>query len=370
MSSPRYLLLSGSVQDSFAYATIKDRLPTILTKLIDSICRRETRLKDSQKNKLINLICGLKYEITRDKKLKFKVDALAEVEKEPFDERQVQTDPIEREWKWEIEKLQQLESDTWFKAPWLTVECLLYKHLYDISLATVHRENQPYDVFEHLKMESLDASMAAISEITDQYLNDIVKSMEHDTDDSALKKLIELSLWGNQADLSLSFKNHHDDSKMDHSERIIVNDMEKVVDQFKKSKKVTFILDNAGFEQFSDLCLADYLSSTFNISIVMECKSFPWFVSDVVEDDFSRLFDKLSSHSDATEILVNRWKAHLESGKWKIQSNPFWTTFHPYWKLPNASVFQELCKSDFLIFKGDLNYRKVFENRVLISFIV
>ena len=201
---PPFPLLSGCFEDSFAYSTLKDRLPDILTKVIDSISRKETRLSSNSQSKLINLISGLKYELTRGKKLKVKMDDVVEMEKESLEELEVDTnDPIEMAWKCEIDGLLEREIGTWFTAPWLTVECLMYKHIQDFTVVATatfqSTQGQPYDVFEHLKMEAMEASMVVMAEIGDQFLHGILKSPDND---ASLQKLVEFSLWGNQADLS------------------------------------------------------------------------------------------------------------------------------------------------------------------------
>ena len=66
--------LSGQVVNSFAYLTIKDRLPVILTKVIDDICRNRKRIIDElgvDAGEDIATIAGavskLKYEMQTDK---------------------------------------------------------------------------------------------------------------------------------------------------------------------------------------------------------------------------------------------------------------------------------------------------------------
>jgi len=72
--------------------------------------------------------------------------------------------------------------------------------------------------------------------------------------------------------------------------------------------------------------------------------------------------------------LATRWKSHLDTGKWRLsmsldtplgegQAEPldgFWTTGWAYQDMPALApnLVEELAKSDLVIFKGDLNYRK------------
>ena len=51
----------------------------------------------------------------------------------------------------------------------------------------------------------------------------------------------------------------------------------------------------------------------------------------------------------------------LEDGIWSIHPDPFWTYPHDYslMKSDDNLLYQTLSEADLLIFKGDLNYRKL-----------
>lgn len=48
-------------------------------------------------------------------------------------------------------------------------------------------------------------------------------------------------------------------------------------------------------------------------------------------------------------------------GKWVYEQHPFWCTGYTFWELHNEApdLFLHLSRSDLVIFKGDLNHRKV-----------
>ena len=50
-----------------------------------------------------------------------------------------------------------------------------------------------------------------------------------------------------------------------------------------------------------------------------------------------------------------------QEGKWIYEQHPFWCTGHTYWDLHSEApdLFLHLSKSDLVIFKGDLNHRKL-----------
>ena len=87
---------------------------------------------------------------------------------------------------------------------------------------------------------------------------------------SKVSGLLKISLWGNKCDLSISAGTsqsfHHDPlEQIDlFKSRLLVDDSDDIVDYILEKSQagtVDIIMDNAGFELISDLCLADYLTS-------------------------------------------------------------------------------------------------------------
>lgn len=77
------------------------------------------------------------------------------------------------------------------------------------------------------------------------------------------------------------------------------------------------ILDNAGYELFTDLCLADYLVTfKFVNTVQFHGKAIPWFISDVTTRDFTSTIDYLSYKvkSDVLKELGKRWESYIKSG--------------------------------------------------------
>lgn len=77
------------------------------------------------------------------------------------------------------------------------------------------------------------------------------------------------------------------------------------------------ILDNAGYELFTDLCLADYLVTyKFVNTVRFHGKAIPWFVSDVTNQDFTTTIDYIA-HGIKSEVLNElgkRWESYMKSG--------------------------------------------------------
>jgi hypothetical protein len=101
-------------------------------------------------------------------------------------------------------------------------------------------------------------------------------------------------------------------------------------------------------------------------------KDFGWFVSDVTQVDFDSLFDLLKDKSIADtpqqlediKFLTERWLHFYNSGRIRLRHDSFWTTPHPFWRMPiyAPELYKDLKKSDLVIYKGDLNYRKLVED--------
>lgn len=130
-----------------------------------------------------------------------------------------------------------------------------------------------------------------------------------------------------------------------------------------------------GFEVFVDLILADWLIQSGKASkIVFNCKTIPWFVSDVIPQDIPILLDacldrtffpdhdkRSSEDFEALETMVNRWKEYIQDGRLVVRAHQFWCTGLSYWLLKTEApdLFEDLKQSDLVIFKGDLNFRKL-----------
>jgi len=152
------------------------------------------------------------------------------------------------------------------------------------------------------------------------------------------KEMIQICLWGNATDLSLL--THLSPSDIEHlqsvgkdaqearKEFILKDDQEQVWEHVKSfnGRRVDFVLDNAGFELFTDLVFADFLVTytPYVSHVIFHPKLIPWFVSDVTPPDFTQTITSLldpsffplpSSPTDSSasqrehlKCMVTRWK--------------------------------------------------------------
>jgi len=218
--------------------------------------------------------------------------------------------------------------------------------------------------------------------------------------DVLFSEMIQMSLWGNATDLSLLTNITHEDilrlqsvGKEAQEERrssILHDDENAALAHLKtlKGARIDFVLDNSGFELFTDLVFADFLvtHTPYVSKVVFHPKSIPWFVSDVTPPDFKTLFTSLlksdffidaspPSETDVSNLtaLVNRWQSHLASGAFALSVSPetklgasdelfdFWTTSFPFWEMQSkaSKLYEWMLESELVVIKGDLNYRKL-----------
>ena len=272
-----------------------------------------------------------------------------------------------------------------------------------------------YDIFARQKMDTFKSSRPAVLELAGRY-KDIVAELQQKrtlrgaqsqeefeaAEEVLFREMCEICLWGNATDLSLLTNLSYEDiQKLQGSEarknsekNILVNDLDKAFKTLtaakkagKKERRVDIVLDNAGFELFVDLILAGYLvASGLATSVVFHPKSIPWFVSDVLPADFAALLSALAQPQNfygtvseeeqsqgktpqplsdtelgALQFLFQHWTSIYAEGQLVLRPNDFWTAAGSYWRLPKSepALYEDLKTSELVIFKGDLNYRKL-----------
>ncbi|XP_054283680.1 damage-control phosphatase ARMT1-like isoform X1 [Macrosteles quadrilineatus] len=355
--------LSAKYMRSFAYVTVKDRLPVILTKVIDGLSRDKESIaavygeegKEDVK-RVISCLSQLKNEMVTDKYFTQLVCG-------------------EDASKWNIYWRNKTENGTtvsWYKTEWLYAECYLYRRIKEAFLLS--KKLGDYDPFHKQKTEAVEEAL----HFMDAMAIYLVKLFEDhdirwDAMHSDFQRVLKHSLWANRVDLSMSSGNHvevkGDPFKLldEFDEFILIDNSHDIWVEISKSSIVKdliidIVLDNTGLELMMDLCLADYLTSMYNaVRVRFHCKAIPWFVSDVMEKDFHQVIERLSNHTPACQQLTARWHDYLDHGKWSVHSEPFWTLPFSYneMKEQDPKLHSMLAESSIIIFKGDLNYRKL-----------
>ena len=188
----------------------------------------------------------------------------------------------------------------------------------------------------------------------------------------ATSTLNQVCLWGNKCDLSISAGSKKAASGdpvtglVALAPKILANNSRpawRILEAKSGGGMVDIVMDNSGFELFTDLCLADFLITAGLASVVrMRIKNCPWFVSDTTPHDFTWTLDKLASSKEPVlSELGGRWMRHVEEARWTVHSDQFWTLPHTFNEMSEADpdLYSALAQADLVIFKGDLNYRKL-----------
>jgi hypothetical protein len=111
-----------------------------------------------------------------------------------------------------------------------------------------------------------------------------------------------------------------------------------------------------------DLRLADFLVQSGLGTVRFHLKRMPFFVSDAMIRDLEHTLGRLGASSASGAILASRLGQAIAAGTITLRDDPFWSTCLSYHQLP-AHIEAELSASHLVLFKGDVNYRRVLDDR-------
>ncbi|KIP06641.1 hypothetical protein PHLGIDRAFT_514562, partial [Phlebiopsis gigantea 11061_1 CR5-6] len=402
-----------------SYETVVKRWPVILTGIIDTIYQIDheigvslptlpaggeeaTRAEEKvvEGKAIIEKISKLKYDMARDRAL------------EPIP---VDGEPYVEEYNKDLDRLAEENKNTWFTAPWLFADSRWHRYRLLRAYLTQTIQWREFDPFFSQKQDTFRGSATAIYQLatTMHELEAEKESLQSDPTKLAVlfKEMIQMCLW---YDLSLLTHLSHDDiatlqtvgkdAQAARKEFILKDDQEQVIQYLEtlsgKDARVDFVLDNAGFELFTDFIFADFLVTytPYVSRVVFHPKLIPWFVSDVTPSDFKSTIPSLQSEtffgkplegSGAATLpfaeghlhlqeMVSRWKSYLDSGVFalsvsqetklgasndkltRLAQADFWTGPWPYWDMKTRApeVWSDLRESSLVIFKVR-GYRKL-----------
>lgn len=359
-------------KESFAYDTTIRRWPII----VDSAIKDVQQTMDEEKNNEPRVSEGRAI-----------IAGLEEIKRELLDDsplRQIQDSGSDcAQWN---QHLQEFFPDaTWFSGTWLFNECYIYRRMYELFKNSQHWIE--YDCFERQKNDTFKGSYGAVFDLAKK-MPGLITAMSEEKLELVYHELIQVCLWGNATDLSLLTNMSQEDITRlqaveaeflaERRKLILVDDTEKLWQKIKgmNGGRVDFVLDNSGFEVYVDMIFVDWLLQSKKASkVVFNCKTIPWFVSDVMPKDMPMMFEncmnrdffpgkETRSEEDfaALETMVKRWKQYVTDGQLEIRSDDFWCTGLSYWFMESHApeLYKEMKEnSDLVIYKGDLNFRKL-----------
>ncbi|PIL31472.1 hypothetical protein GSI_06174 [Ganoderma sinense ZZ0214-1] len=377
-NNPPWPAYRGYHEYSFAYATMGQRLPTILGKAIEDVVL--TLNQEYDEERMVDLVKCIE-----------RMDALKQELQEHAKLRPVIDDGEADVALWNKLVAKYFQGKTFMNAPWLFAEAYKYRRLQECFSVSKHWKN--YDVFFRQKCDTFSRSSEAVFELSMRFAEpftqkaDVTSEEKLEAERLMFLELTQICLWGNSTDLSLLINMTEEQIKSLQStggahlaateKNILGNHMKRLWETVVNLRantggRVDFVLDNAGFELYCDCVYADFLiQSGLAKEVRFHGKRYPWFVSDVTKKDwdwllntmvYGHLFPKASEEEkDSLHRLGLRWKQYEKEGKWVYEQHPFWCTGYTFWELHNEApdLFLHLSRSDLVFFKGDLNHRKL-----------
>ncbi len=248
----------------------------------------------------------------------------------------------------------------WLEVPWYFAETFFYRRLLE---AVGYFQPGPWQLHDPFGMQKQGQMRVAVERLAEDWVS--LVGLEPDL---VLEALLHSALWGNRADLSnytvaqavragLAARDERHNLLIDHTDAVRCHLAER-------GRQVDFINDNVGLDLLYDLALADLLlHEGWAGEVVFHLKDYPFFVSDAMPSDVEKTLSLLlTSPSPAVRRLGNRLTAHLAAGDLVLEADPFWTSSLMFRQFP-PSLRDELGQSNLVIIKGDVNYRRLLDDR-------
>ncbi len=171
--------------------------------------------------------------------------------------------------------------------------------------------------------------------------------------------LMNAALWGNRYDLSMNVAELVKHASDDERANLLVDDSARVWEFLSaQPRRIAYIADNAGMEFAMDLAFIDCLiADNLAAQIVLHLKPQPFFVSDAMPRDFDATLEAFRVYEN-TRALAERMRDYAREGRLQLTTHWFYPSSLFYFQLPD-DLRVELAAMDFVILKGDANYRRL-----------
>jgi hypothetical protein len=258
---------------------------------------------------------------------------------------------------------------SWLDVPWFWAETYFYRRILEIVRYFQFGAWRERDPFAPQK----DAELAP-----DAAPRRVQSLLAHlpDDGDAQFEFLMHSALWGNRVDLSYNVERTVGRAAHAHAERanLLVDDAPRVREFFDAHpiKQLVYVADNAGTELSLDLALIDLLltgptggssgvraSGTYRVEkIILHLKPQPYYVSDAMPQDVIRTLTAFDKANETTRALSKRLRAQQGAGRLELRVHWFYPTCLHFFEMPD-DLFAQFRAADFVILKGDVNYRRL-----------
>jgi len=343
--------LRGSEPGSFAESTIKIRLKGIGQRII-----QENSFSAQPLSRMIALV-----EDLPNGKIRWLEDHAA---------------PDHAVWQ---EYIQPYLGMSWLEVPWFFAETYFYRRVLEATGYFGAGDGvgvDPYAYQKRLGLLNNQEAVRAASGAAAGWLSAVGAADLASRDRvvaQCLDHLIALSLWGNQADLSM-WPAGEVGSTGSLAERtpeadggvLLVDNRERIrayVFSLERPR-LDLVLDNSGLELVHDLLSVKLLLQTDLAGrVVLHVKAHPTFVSDAVREDVLQTVQFLRNGQEPAVIQTGEFlQAQLDSGRLAIRDDFYWNSPLAFWDAPH-SIERDLTSSQLVISKGDANYRRFLGDR-------
>ncbi len=248
---------------------------------------------------------------------------------------------------------------TWLEVPWYFAEVYFYRRLLEAVRYFQPGEWRGIDPFAKQKRKQEAGAFVSLAQSWDQ-----LEALDAGT---LFEALLHSCLWGNRADLSnftvqvraqagLATRAEREHLLIDHTDRAHRLLAAGV-------SRVDFINDNVGLDFLFDLALADFLlAHGWTQRVIMHLKAQPFFVSDVMPADAELAIARLSEMAGTAGEMGRRLAARVSDGRLRLSTHPFWTGYGMFRDFP-PELRADLAHSALVIIKGDVNYRRLLDDR-------
>jgi hypothetical protein len=250
----------------------------------------------------------------------------------------------------------------WLDLPWYFAESLFYL---EVLLAWgYYRENGPrfaVDPYQPFKEEELKRPGGAL----DLAARIFAETGRIPSLRDRLPVLLSYGLWANRLDLSYSqLHERYRDGPEGESNQLLLDHRELVTEKLLRAGRIDLILDNSGSELIADLCLVDaLLRHSQELKVVLHCKKVPYFVSDAVIEDVAATIRSMEQSGRRELRRPGReLSRRMQRGSLVLAEHHFWNGPLHFPELP-ADLRRQLGRSDLVVLKGDLNYRRLLADR-------
>lgn len=249
---------------------------------------------------------------------------------------------------------------TWLEIPWFFAETYFYRRLLEAVDYFQPGPEEGHDPFAKQKKRQMEGDVHRLVTAWEQFT--ALDTM------TRFEALLHSSLWGNRADLSnFTVRVKAPTGLATAAERplILIDDTGRVGSLLSgRVGRVDFICDNVGSDLLFDLALADFLMDLGWVQeIHLHLKSQPFFVSDAMPADARCSVDLLkTAPAPGLQALGVRLDEHLSAGRLAFATDPFWTSCLMFRQMP-AQLRQELAPAGLVLVKGDVNYRRLLDDR-------